>query len=68
MCYTDVRANYTFKEERIQSKARLNHLGFGEVKAESTGFEPVRALLLKGLAIPRIGPLCQLSKISYLII
>lgn len=30
--------------------------------AESTGFEPVRVLRLKGLAIPRIGPLCQLSK------
>jgi hypothetical protein len=35
---------------------------YGEAKAESTGFEPVRARLkLKGLANPRIGPLCQLS-------
>ena len=31
------------------------------VKAEGTGFEPVRALLLKGLATPRFGPLSQPS-------
>ena len=33
-------------------------------QAESTGFEPVRVLRLKGLAIPRIGPLCQLSTVD----